>query len=731
MKEIELKKIIENMTVEEKAFELLQLSPAFYGEDGSTETGPAMSLGIQPEDAYQSNSVLNYFGAERVLKLREDHYKNNKHKIPMMMMADIIHGYATIMPIPLAMGCSFDPELVKQCYHNTAVEASYGGVDLTFAPMVDLVRDARWGRVIESTGEDKFLNGEMAKAMVEGLQGDGVENEGTICACVKHFAAYGAVESGREYNYVDMSERFLREYYLPGYKAGLDAGAEMVMTSFNSIAGVPSTGNKWLLRDVLRGEWGFDGVTISDWGSAMSLCSHGVAEDRREAARLCMEAGLDIEMCTPGYIKWLKDLVESGDLDEKLIDEAVLRVLKLKNKLGLFENPMRFTNVEKEQKYFRCDEFLEDARRMVCASSVLLKNEDNILPLSEKSGKVALIGPYVDCERFVGTWAKVGMPCRNVTVREAFEGKGNYVFAKGSHRLGAENSLEAVMLKYEIDDSDREKLLKQAVKTAKKADTVVMFIGEHYDQSGEAHAHMEIKIPEVQAELLRRVYEVNQNVVVVLFNGRPLDLREISQKSKAILDVWMPGTSAANAIYDMLTGKEEPTGRLSMTFPYHVGQCPIYYNKIRTCHTYNPDPTSRFTSKYSDMPTMPLYSFGEGMGYTTFEYSDVTIEPTLKRGGKIKASVTIKNTGDRRGTEVIQMYIYDHFASVARPSRELKGFKKLTLDAGEERVVEFEIDEEMLKYWNIDMKFEADAGKFTVYIGHDSKTNNSAEFELV
>lgn len=729
MTKAELKKLISKMTIKDKAFELLQLSPAFYGEDGEAETGPAVSLGIEPDDAFNTNSVLNYFGADRVIKIKKEHYEKNKYHIPMMLMADIIHGCATILPIPLAMGCSFDPELVKKVYHNTAVECAYGGIDVTFTPMVDLVRDARWGRVYESTGEDKYLNGVLARAMVEGLQGDSFENEGTIAACIKHFAGYGAVESGREYNVVDMSDRNLREYYLPGYKEGIDAGAEMVMTAFNSIGGVPSTGNKWLLRDILRKEWGFDGVTISDWGSASSLQLHGVAADLREAAKLCIEAGLDIEMCTPAYIRSLEDLVASGEIKEKLIDEAVLRVLTLKNKLGLFENPIRFADAEKEKKYFRCDEFMEDARKMVCASSVLLKNDENILPLKE--GKVALIGPYVDCERFNGTWAKVGMNCRNVTVREAFEGKGDYLFAKGSHRMGVEESMEAITLNYEIDDSDREKLLKEAVKTAKKAKTVVLFIGEHFDQSGEAHAHTELKIPETQMELLRKVYEVNKNIVVVLFNGRPLDLREICEKSKAVMTVWMPGSSAAAAIYDMLTGAEEPTGRLSMTMPYNVGQCPIYYNRVRTCHRFNPDPKARFSNKYSDTQSTPLFTFGEGIGYTSFEYSGVTIEPKLTRGGKITASVTLKNTGARRGTETVQMYIYDKVASVARPFKELKGFSKVTLDAGEEREISFEINEDMLKYWNIDMKFEADKGGFTVYIGHDSNTTNSADFELI
>lgn len=733
MEKKELIELIGKMSIRDKALELSQVSPAFYGEDGSTETGPASELGITPQEGYQTNSVLNYFGADRVKKIKQEHIEKNKHHIPMFLMADIIHGYGIILPIPLAMGCSFDPELIKKVYHNTAVAASAGGVDVTFTPMVDLVRDARWGRVYESTGEDKYLNSVMCEAMVKGLQGDSLSDKGTIAACVKHFAAYGAVEAGREYSFVDISERNLREYYLPSYKAGVDAGVEMIMTSFNSISGVPSTGNKWLMRDILRGEWGFKGVTISDWGSAISQgpSGHGTTEGLRGSAKVCMTAGLDIEMATNGYISSLEDLVNSGEIDEKLIDESVLRVLTLKNKLGLFENPTRYIDAEAEKRYARYPEFMEDARKMVCASSVLLKNDENFLPLN-KEDKVALIGPYVDCERFNGFWSKAGTENKNITVREAFEGKGNYTFAKGSHRMGAEESQEALLIGYEINETDRSVLLAEAVETAKNADKVVLFIGEHFDQSGEAHSHLELKIPETQMELLRKVSEVNKNVAVVLFSGRPLDVREICAKSKALLEVWMPGAAGATAIYDMLTGKEEPSGRLSMTFPARVGQCPIYYNRPRTCHRYFSDQKHRWMTRYTDFESEPMFTFGDGMGYTTFEYSGVSLDKAeLHRGGKITASVTLKNTGTREGSETVQMYIFDKVASVARPLRELKGFKKVTLKAGEERNVSFDIDEEMLKYWNIDMKFEADLGEFTVYIGHNSDTTNSADFKLV
>ncbi len=730
MQEKDLLQLFEKMTLEDKIFEMLQLSPVFYSENAE-ETGPYQHLGISPDDVYRTGSVLGiYEGAERVLDIRREHYEKHPLHIPIMMMGDIIHGYGTAMPIPLAMGCSFDPELVRECYHNIAVESTASGVDVTFTPMVDLVRDARWGRVMESTGEDPYLNSEMCKAMVMGLQGEnGLDKPDAMCACVKHFAAYGGAEAGREYNTVDVSERNLRQYYLPAYKAGVDADVGMIMTSFNTVAGVPSTVNKWLLRDLLRGEWGFDGVTISDWGSSTGVITHGVAADYKEAARLNIEAGLDIEMCTPCYIRELKNRVDCGEVDIELVNEAALRVLRLKNKLGLFENPMRHTSVEREKEVLRCDKHMDDAYKMVCASSVLLKN-NGVLPISEKSGKVAFIGPYVYTDRFCSTWSGKASTFTNKTFFECADGKGDYLFAKGSHRLGIEQEREAVCMKYEIDDSDREQLLKDAIEVAKQADTVVMMIGELYEQSGEARSHTRIKIPHCQLELLREVRKVCSKVAVVLFNGRPLDLREVDSLSDAILEVWLPGSMGAPAIYDMVTGAVEPTGRLSMTFPYCVAQSPIYYSQLNTDHPYNGNPNNRFSSRYLDCPNEPLFAFGQGMGYTSFEYSDLTVEPILKRGGKITASVKVKNTGERRGTETVQLYIRDFVASISRPLKELKGFKKVTLDAGQEQTVSFDIDEEMLKYWNIDMEYVADAGRFAVYICHDSTERQYVEFKL-
>ncbi len=728
MTENQLKQLMEKMSIDDKIVELLQVSPDYYTEDGIA-TGPAIEIGLGEDGVYNTNSVLNVFGIDRINKIKMEHVEKNKHHIPMMFMADILHGVGTVFPMPLAIGCSFDLDLVQRCYSDIAAESSAMGMDVTFAPMVDLVRDPRWGRVVESTGEDTYLNSAMCAAMVKGLQGDGVENEGTICACVKHYAAYGAPEGGRDYNTVDISERSLRQDYLPSYKAGVDAGAEMIMTSFNAVGGVPSTGNKFMTRGILRDEWGYDGTVITDWGSSNTMLAHGVAKDHREAAKLSIEAGIDIEMCSPCYLRNLKNLINDGEVDQKLLDEAVWRVLKLKNKLGLFENPLRYGNKENIKKYYKCEKHLADAKELACASSVMLKN-DGILPLGDKSGKIAFIGPYTKRSDYLGSWVpSVAREGHNASFEdEAMSRQSGYLFAEGSNILGREQQMEADFFEIDTLEELREERMLEAVEVAKQADTVVMLIGESYKQSGEARGRSDIRIPDVQLELLRRVYEVNKNIAVVLFGGRPLDLREILPYTHALIDVWFPGSMGAKAIYDMLYGIEEPSGRLSMTFPYSVGQIPTYYNHMNTDHPY--EPNGRYSSRYIDIQTEPMFAFGEGMGYTEFEYSDFQCDEILPANGSINASVTIKNVGKRAGKEVVQLYIRDMCASVTRPIKELKGFKKVYLEAGESTKVRFEITPDMLKIWDINMQFVAEPGIFRIFIGHDSNVSEYKEFEL-
>ncbi len=726
----ELLELLNSLSLEDKIGQLQQVSPVTIEATG-LETGvPTQNNG---EIKKNFTSVLNLFGAEKLMKIQDEYLKNNEHKIPMLFMADIIHGYRTIMPIPLAQGCSFNPALVEKCNSNVAAEASADGMHVTFAPMVDLARDPRWGRILESTGEDTYLNTLFSAAMVRGFQGEDLSKDGTIAATVKHFAAYGGAEGGRDYNTVDISERSLRQDYLPSYKAGVDAGVALIMTSFNVIGGVPSTGNKKLLRDILRDEWGFNGTIITDWGSANTMISHSVAANQKEAARLSIEAGVDIEMCTPCYDRHLKELIDEGTVDIKLVDESVMRVLELKNKLGLFDNPYRFANPEKAKQIIGCDEFLADAKELACQSSVLLKNEDNILPLSEKSGKIAFIGPYTCEKRLNGAWSVLdkneNSPTLEQTLKKRFGDKA-FKFAEGSKLLGVEQYYQAEFLKYDMCEDTREAKMKEAVKLAKKVDTVVMCIGEHYFESGEARGKAHITLPDVQIELFNRIYAVNKNIVVVLFNGRPVEIKNIADKAKAVLDVWFGGTMATEAIADMLFGITAPSGRLSASFPLCVGQIPVYYNYLPTDHPV--ENSFEFGSRHIDIPSEPCYPFGYGLSYTTFEYSDFTLSSdTLTKDGSITATVKVKNTGNRDSFETVQLYIRDRFASVSRPVKELKGFKKVWIKAGEEVSVDITLTPDDLRIYDINMDYVTEPGDFYVFVGKDSTVKEYKVFKYL
>ena len=723
----QLIQLLNSLTIEEKLGQLQQVSP-------TTIEATGLDTGVPVENSddtkHNFSSVLNLFGAEKLIKIQDEYLKKNSHKIPMVFMADIIHGYRTIMPIPLAQGCSFNPELVGKGTSVAAKEASVDGMHVTFAPMVDLVRDPRWGRVLESTGEDPYLNSQFSAAMVKGFQGDDISKEGTIAATVKHFAAYGAAEAGRDYNTVDMSERALRQDYLPSYKAGVDAGAALIMTSFNAVGGVPSTGNKKLLRDILRDEWGFDGAIITDWGSTNTMINHAVAANQKEAAKLAIEAGVDIEMCTHCYDRHLKELIDEGTVDIKLLDECVLRVLELKNKLGLFDNPHRFADPKKAKTVIGCQEFLDIAKELACQSSVLLKNEDNILPLSKQSGKIAFIGPYIADKHLNGAWSVLdhneNSPTLEQTLKKRF-GDTAFAFAEGSKLLGIEQKAEAEFFGYDMCEDTREERICAAVELAKTVDTVVLAIGEHYNSSGEARGKAFITLPDVQVELFNRVYAVNKNIIVVLFNGRPVEIKNIADKAKAVLDVWFGGTMATEAISDMLFGINSPSGRLSMSFPYCVGQVPIYYNYLPTDHPV--EISGAYSSRHIDIPNDPYYPFGYGLTYTNFEYSDFTINSdTLTKDGSITASVTVKNTGSRDGYETVQLYVRDRFASVSRPVKELKGFKKVWIKSGEQVTVDITITPDDLRIYDINMDYVTEPGEFHVFVGKDSTVKDKKIF---
>lgn len=737
MEKSKLLKILNEMSLEEKIYQLIQLHASLYSENTEV-TGPKAKLGITDEVINNMGSVFNAFGAENLRKIQENYLNTSKHKIPLLFCADVIYGYKTILPIPLAFGCSWNPELIKECFEMVAGEAAAAGLHAVFSPMVDLVRDPRWGRVMESTGEDSYLNGIYAKAMVEGFQGN-LDNK-HVAACVKHFAAYGAPEAGREYNTVDMSERKLRQDYLPSYKAAVDAGCKMLMTAFNTVDGVPTSGNKWLMRDILRKEWGFEGVTVSDYAAIKELINHGAAEDEDHAAKLGIEAGVDFDMQTSIYSNHLKGLVERNEVDVKLIDEAVLRILNLKNDLGLFEDPYRDVCAEVEKNVIHSEKNKKLARSLAEESIVLLKNNNNILPL-DKNKKIALIGPYADeipenQRAFVGFWAISSEHKHVTTLKEAMKSKlhNNLVCVQGCDIADDYSFLSEfeASIRNTAPKRDGKKDLEEAIKTAAGSDIIVVTLGEHAYQSGEAASRTDLTLSGTQTELLEKLHDLNKPIVCVLFNGRPLVLDNILDKVDGLIEGWIPGSEGTLAIADILFGDVNPSGKLTMSFPRNVGQIPVYYNHFNTGRPYVPGQAAKFVSKYIDAKNDPKFSFGYGLSYTEFEYGDIKLNTNiLKADESITAAITVENTGDRKGKETVQMYIQDITGSVVRPVKELKGFKKIELEPNESKEVKFIISEDDLKFFTKDLKFEAEKGKFKIYIGKNSIDVKEAFFEYV
>ncbi|WP_256761067.1 beta-glucosidase BglX [Cohnella sp. WQ 127256] len=715
-----LTELLGQMTLDEKIAQLLQLAVPFYegAEGDGLITGPMESLGISEETVRNSGSVLGMAGAAETINVQRVHLQNNRLGIPLLMMADIVHGFKTIFPVPLAIGCSWDLELAEQSAVIAAKEASVSGVHVTYAPMVDLVRDPRWGRVMESTGEDPYLNSEFGRAFVRGFQGTDLANDmDRVAACVKHFAAYGAAEGGRDYNTVDMSERQLREFYLPAYKAALDEGCEMVMTSFNTVDGIPATGNSNLMRKLLREEWGFDGILISDWGAVKELIAHGIAADESEAAQKAIQAGVDIEMMTSCYAKHLSELVENKEVDVALIDEAVMRILTLKQKLGLFDNPYRAADPEREKEIVFCDAHREAARELAVKSCVLLKNED-VLPL-KRNGKIALIGPFAQSGDLLGPWSWTGSKEDVVQLADAMKSKLN-------------SSAELVVAAGCDFETATEAQWVEALAAAEAADVIVLALGEHSDMSGEAGSRANIQLPEVQLELIRKLEELGKPIAVVLFNGRPLDLHGVYDKVDAILEAWFPGSEGGLAVADLLFGDANPSGRLTMSFPFSVGQIPVYYNAFNTGRPQGaPDAQVKYVSQYLDIPNEPLYPFGYGLSYSLFDYSEAQISSDIMTADQsIKIAVKLTNKGEVAGEETVQLYVRDISGEVVRPLKELKDFRKITLQPGESCEVEFELSESQLRYYHSDLKHYSDAGAFVAYVGPNSKVNTELPFKL-
>ena len=739
MTDQELHRLLEDMSLQEKIDQLLQLTADFYGKtDRDVVTGPASELGISMEDIDLAGSVLNGTGAKALMQIQDAYMDRHPHHIPLLFMMDVIHGYRTIFPAPIAQGASFDPEMSKRVASVAAREASAAGIHVVFSPMVDLVRDPRWGRVMESTGEDPYLNSRFAAAQIHGFQGDDMKEDGKVCGCIKHFAGYGGAEAGREYNTVQVSEHTFREYYLPSYEAGIKAGAGMVMTSFNTVNDIPATINQKLMRQILREEMGFDGVLISDYAAILETVAHGASSDKKDAAYKALLAGVDIDMMTGCYAGELAKFVKEGTIPESLIDESVLRILQLKNQLGLFEHPHKNADPEKEARYILCPEHRALAREAAAASCVLLKN-DKVLPISP-SQKVAFIGPYIDNYEICSSWAVTGHPEDSVTIRQAAKEllpdsdltfchgtsllPRDYVFAGFAEPNRAEEFYADVF-------ADPEKALADAVAAAKAADVVILCLGEHYIQTGEATSRTELSLPENQMELFCAVRAANPNVAVVLFNGRPLLLDELSRDAAAILEAWFPGTEGGHAILDLLTGTKNPSGKLPMTFPRNMGQIPIYYNHFSTGRPLAGTDPQRFVSKYTDAPNTPLFPFGYGLSYTEFSYSDVSLSSdSLTSEDSITASVQLKNTGACTGTEVVQLYIQDVAASTVRPVRELKGFTRITLTPGETQTVSFRISEAELAFHRADGSYGTEPGAFRVWIGGSSATENGTGFTL-
>ena len=731
-KEVEMDRFVTDlmgkMTIREKLGQLNLPS------GGDLVTGSVMNCELS--DMIRKEEIGGFFnvkGIKKIYDLQRLAVEETRLKIPLIVGADVIHGYETIFPIPLALSCSWDTLAIQRMARISAIEASADGICWTFSPMVDICRDARWGRIAEGSGEDPYLGSLLAKAYVHGYQGDSMQGKDEILSCVKHFALYGASEAGKDYNTVDMSHlRMYNEYFAP-YRAAVEAGVGSVMSSFNIVDGIPATANKWLLTDVLRDEWGFQGLLVTDYNSIAEMSIHGVAP-LKEASVRALQAGTDMDMVSCGFLNTLEESLKEGKVTEAQIDAACRRVLEAKYKLGLFADPYKYCDTLRAEKELYTPEHRAVAREVAAETFVLLKNENHLLPLEEK-GKIALIGPMADARNnMCGMWSMTCTPSRHGTllegIRSAVGDKAEILYAKGSNvYYDAEMEKGAVGIR-PLERGNDQQLLAEALRTAARADVIVAAVGECAEMSGESPSRTNLEIPDAQQDLLKALVKTGKPVVLLLFTGRPLILNWESEHIPSILNVWFGGSETGDAVADVLFGKAVPCGKLTTTFPRSVGQLPLFYNHL---NTGRPDPDNRvfnrYASNYLDEGNEPLYPFGYGLSYTDFVYGDLQLSSeTLPKNGNLTASVTVTNKGNHDGYETVQIYLRDIYAEVARPVKELKGFDRIFLKKGESREVKFVLTEDDLKFYNSGLQYIYEPGEFDVMIGTNSRDVQKKRF---
>ncbi|MFV0545637.1 MAG: beta-glucosidase BglX [Bacteroides sp.] len=705
---------------------------------GDVVTGEASS-DVSPVrfEKGEIGGLLNLKGVDRIRAIQEAAVKKSRLGIPLIFGMDVIHGYETVFPIPLGLSCSWNLEAIKKTARIAAIEATADGIGWTFSPMVDISHDARWGRVAEGSGEDSYLGSQIAKAMVEGYQTDDLTRKDAILACVKHFALYGAPEAGRDYNSVDMSRiRMFNEYMMP-YKAAVDAGAGSVMASFNDVDGVPATGSRWLMTDVLRTQWGFNGFVVTDYTGIPEMVAHGIG-NMEQVTRQALKAGIDMDMVSDCFTKYLQEAVERGELSVDYINQACRRILEAKYKLGLFKDPYKYCDPKRRAKSVFTKEHRDFARQIAAESCVLLKNDQHLLPL-KKQGKIAVVGPLANTSsNMVGTWSIAARENSAATLIAGLKSvvgkKADIVYAKGSnlmHDAAYEERATLFGRSLGRDQRSSDDLLKEALAVAQQSDVIIAALGESSEMSGESSSRTNLELPDAQRELLQALLKTGKPVVLVLFTGRPLVLSWESENVPAILNAWFGGTEAAYAIGDVLFGDVNPSGKLTTSFPRNVGQVPLFYAHKNTGRPLLGKSFEKFRSNYLDVSNTPLYPFGYGLSYTTFEYSPITLSAqTMNINQSLTATVTVTNSGPCAGTEVVQLYLKDEVGSITRPVKELKGFQKITLKAGESKEITFTIDSEMLKFYNGNLDFVCEPGDFQVMIGTNSESLQTTKFSL-